>query len=111
MSKYNIESTMEKVQENFGSLFPEAMSWDDFVQEQAKLVGKDDKLKALLRLKKREDMVEEATLDKVLHLNFMAAKEIIDQMTLVKRIKVLEEAHEYRDYLYGQIGRCGAEGV
>lgn len=62
--------------------FYEAMSWDEFVKEQARLVEDDKALKALLILKKEEESVAEVSLEQVLTSSFQTAKDTIDKMTL-----------------------------
>lgn len=91
--------------------FYEAMSWDEFVKEQARLVEDDKALKALLVLKKEEESVAEVTLEQVLTSSFQTAKDTIDKMTLAKRIEVLDDLDKYRDYLYEQVNRYGAQGL
>lgn len=91
--------------------FYEAMSWDEFVKEQARLVEDDKVLKALLILKKEEESVAEVSLEQVLTSSFQAAKDTIDKMTLAKRIEMLDDLDKYRDYLYEQVNRYGAQGL
>lgn len=91
--------------------FYEAMSWDEFVKEQARLVEDDKALKALLILKKEEESVAEVSLEQVLTSSFQAAKDTIDKMTLAKRIEMLDDLDKYRDYLYEQVNRYGAQGL
>lgn len=91
--------------------FYEAMSWDEFVKEQARLVEDDKALKALLILKKEEESVAEVSLEQVLTSSFQTAKDIIDKMTLAKRIEMLDDLDKYRDYLYEQVNRYGAQGL
>lgn len=91
--------------------FYEAMSWDEFVKEQARLVEDDKALKALLILKKEEESVAEASLEQVLTSSFQTAKDTIDKMTLAKRIEMLDDLDKYRDYLYEQVNRYGAQGL
>lgn len=91
--------------------FYEAMSWDEFVKEQARLVEDDKALKALLILKKEEESVAEVSLEQVLTSSFQTAKDTIDKMTLAKRIEILDDLDKYRDYLYEQVNRYGAQGL
>lgn len=91
--------------------FYEAMSWDEFVKEQARLVEDDKALKALLILKKEEESVAEVSLEQVLTSSFQTAKGTIDKMTLAKRIEMLDDLDKYRDYLYEQVNRYGAQGL
>lgn len=91
--------------------FYEAMSWDEFVKEQARLVEDDKALKALLILKKEEESVAEVSLEQVLTSSFQTAKDTIDKMTLAKRIEILDGLDKYRDYLYEQVNRYGAQGL
>lgn len=91
--------------------FYEAMSWDEFVKEQARLVEDDKALKALLILKKEEESVAEVSLEQVLTSSFQTAKDTIDKMTLAKRIEMLDALDKYRDYLYEQVNRYGAQGL
>lgn len=91
--------------------FYEAMSWDEFVKEQARLVEDDKALKALLILKKEEESVAEISLEQVLTSSFQTAKDTIDKMTLAKRIEMLDDLDKYRDYLYEQVNRYGAQGL
>lgn len=91
--------------------FYEAMSWDEFVKEQARLVKDDKALKALLILKKEEESVAEVSLEQVLTSSFQTAKDTIDKMTLAKRIEMLNDLDKYRDYLYEQVNRYGAQGL
>ena len=91
--------------------FYEAMSWDEFVKEQARLVEDDKALKALLVLKKEEESVAEVSLEQVLTSSFQTAKDTIDKMTLAKRIEMLDDLDKYRDYLYEQVNRYGAQGL
>lgn len=91
--------------------FYEAMSWDEFVKEQERLVEDDKALKALLVLKKEEECVAEVSLEQVLTFSFQTAKDTIDKMTLAKRIEMLDDLDKYRDYLYEQVNRYGAQGL
>lgn len=91
--------------------FYEAMSWDEFVKEQARLVEDDKALKALLILKKEEESVAEVSLEQVLTSSFQTAKDTIDKMALAKRIEMLDDLDKYRDYLYEQVNRYGAQGL
>lgn len=91
--------------------FYEAMSWDEFVKEQARLVEDDKALKALLILKKEEESIAEVSLEQVLTSSFQTAKDTIDKMTLAKRIEMLDDLDKYRDYLYEQVNRYGAQGL
>lgn len=91
--------------------FYEAMSWDEFIKEQERLVEDDKALKALLVLKKEEESVAEVSLEQVLTSSFQTAKDTIDKMTLAKRIEMLDDLDKYRDYLYEQVNRYGAQGL
>lgn len=91
--------------------FYEAMSWDEFVKEQARLVEDDKALKVLLILKKEEESVAEVSLEQVLTSSFQTAKNTIDKMALAKRIEMLDDLDKYRDYLYEQVNRYGAQGL
>ena len=91
--------------------FYETMSWDEFVKEQARLVEDDKALKALLILKKEEESVAEVSLEQVLTSSFQTAKDTIGKMTLAKRIEMLDDLDKYRDYLYEQVNRYGAQGL
>lgn len=91
--------------------FYEAMSWDEFVKEQERLVEDDKALKTLLVLKKEEECVAEVSLEQVLTSSFQTAKDTIDKMTLAKRIEMLDDLDKYRDYLYEQVNRYGAQGL
>ena len=91
--------------------FYEAMSWDEFVKEQTRLVEDDKALKALLILKKEEESVAEVSLEQVLTSSFQTAKDTIDKMALAKRIEMLDDLDKYRDYLYEQVNRYGAQGL
>lgn len=91
--------------------FHENMTWDDYVTELSLVASDDKKLKHLIRAKEREDNIDQVTLDKIMSSNFLVAKDIIDQMTIAKRITMLEEVHTYRDYLYNSLGRYGGEGL
>lgn len=93
--------------------FHENMSWDEYVRQLERLSGDKDskKLKRLIAVKKREDSIEETSLERIMTSNFMVAKDIIDQMTIAKRITMLKEVHDYRIYLYETLARYGAEGL
>lgn len=91
--------------------FHENMSWDEYMQEYEKRIGEDDKLKELMRIKKTEEMVDSITLETIMTSNFMSAKEIIDQMTIAKRIAILNDLSEYRIQLYDSFSRYGEKGV
>ena len=91
--------------------FHEDMSWDTYMEEYQKLIGQDDKLKELMMIKKTEDMVDSITLETIMNSNFMAAKEVIDQMTIAKRIAILEDLSKYRLQLYDSFSRYGEKGV
>lgn len=91
--------------------FHENMSWDEYMQEYEKRIGEDDKLKELMRIKKTEEMVDSVTLETIMTSNFMSAKEIIDQMTIAKRIAILNDLSEYRIQLYDSFSRYGEKGV
>lgn len=91
--------------------FHEDMSWDEYVESMGKLTGEDKKLKKLINLKANEELINGVTLEEIMTSNFTNAKATIDQMTLAKRIAVLEDLHKYRDYLYETVGNWGKEGV
>lgn len=91
--------------------FPESMSWDEFVRATAEVSQDDKKLKEILTIKRQEEAIEQVSLDRIMTSNFQSAKEVIDQMTLAKRIEMLEEVSTYRDYLYECIDRYGKEGL
>ena len=91
--------------------FHENMSWDEYMQEYERRVGQDDKLKELMQIKKTEEMVDSVTLETIMSTNFMAAKEVIDQMTIAKRIAILSDLTKYRDQLYDSFSRYGEKGV
>lgn len=91
--------------------FHENMSWDEYMQEYEKRIGEDDKLKELMRIKKTEEMVDSITLETIMSTNFVSAKEIIDQMTIAKRIAILNDLSEYRIQLYDSFSRYGEKGV
>lgn len=86
-------------------------TWDQYVAELDRCVDDDKKLKQLIRMKDQEEMVNEVTLDKIMSFNFLAAKEVIEQMTIAKRIKMLDEVYAYREFLYENISRYGLEGL
>lgn len=86
------------------------MEWDQYVEALDK-VADDKELKKLLLLKQNEDLVDNASLDTIMRNNFMSAKGVIDQMTIAKRIKMLEEVKVYREYLYSQVDLYGKEGI
>lgn len=87
--------------------FHEDMTWDEYVQELSKLTGDDKKLKQLIRIKQTEEVVAEASLDNIMLSNFENAKNIINQMTMTKRIAMLEEIDDYRGLLYDSLNRYG----
>ena len=97
----------ELQQENFH----ENMSFETYMEEYQKRIGTDDKLKELMRIKETEDMVDSVNLETILTTNFVAAKEIIDQMTIAKRIAMLEDLSKYRIQLYDSFSRYGEKGV
>lgn len=109
----NIRSTFESLKgtELQQESFHENLEWDDFVAEMQKLSSDDPALKKLILRKKTEDMIDGLTFDDILTSNFTNAKEAIDQMTISKRIDMLEELHTYRDALYESVGNYGAEGI
>ena len=53
----------------------------------------------------------EVSLEQVLTSSFQTAKDTIDKMTLAKRIEMLDDLDKYRDYLYEQVNRYGAQGL
>lgn len=91
--------------------FHENMSFETYMEEYQKRIGTDDKLKELMRIKETEDMVDSVNLETILTTNFVAAKEIIDQMTIAKRIAMLEDLSKYRIQLYDSFSRYGEKGV
>ena len=91
--------------------FHENMSLETYMEEYQKRIGTDDKLKELMRIKETEDMVDSVNLETILTTNFVAAKEIIDQMTIAKRIAMLEDLSKYRIQLYDSFSRYGEKGV
>lgn len=91
--------------------FHENMSFEAYMEEYQKRIGTDDKLKELMRIKETEDMVDSINLETILTINFMAAKEVIDQMTIAKRIAMLEDLSKYRIQLYDSFSRYGEKGV
>ena len=91
--------------------FHENMTWDEYLKEYEQCISEDSKLKQLMSLKKTEDAIEEVTLDKIMSSNFQRAKEIIDQMTIAKRISVLDELSKYRECLYDAVGNYGRQGI
>lgn len=91
--------------------FPEELSWDDYVSELHSAAPDDQKLKKLLSIKRVATNVEQTTLEKIMTSNFEIAKDTIDQMTLVKRISMLDELNAYRDYLYESISKYGKKGL
>ena len=91
--------------------FHENMSFEAYMEEYQKRIGTDDKLKELMRIKETEDMVDSINLETILTTNFMAAKEVIDQMTIAKRIAMLEDLSKYRIQLYDSFSRYGEKGV
>lgn len=111
--KMNVKITFDSLK-NTGlqqEEFHENLSWDEYVSELSRLSKEDNKLKELICRKKTEEMIDEVTLETIITSNFMTAKNAIDQMTIAKRIALLEEAHEYRDYLYQSASRYGMEGI
>lgn len=109
MNKVEIAATIDELQESgvSSATFYEAMSWDDYLQEVDKAVGDDKKLRAILAIKKHEETVESTTLESIITSSFTTAKELIDQMTLPKRIAMLEDLQVYRDHLYNMCSRYG----
>lgn len=93
------------------TVFPEALTWDDYVSELNQVTKDDPKLKQLIRQKKQEDLISNVTLDKIMSSGFTEAKKAIDQMTIAKRIQMLSDVYEYRDYLYTSMSRYGTEGL
>lgn len=91
--------------------FHEDMSWDEYMQEYQQYIGQDDKLKELMQIKKTEEMVDSVTLETIMASNFQRAKEIIDQMTIAKRIAILEDLSKYRSQLYDSFSRYGGKGI
>jgi hypothetical protein len=91
--------------------FHQDLTWDQYVAELDRCVDDDKKLKHLIHMKDHEDMVNDVTLDKIMSSNFPVAKDLIDQMTIAKRIKMLDEVYTYREFLYENIGRYGMEGL
>lgn len=91
--------------------FHQDLTWDQYVAELDHCVDDDKKLKHLIHMKGHEDMVNDVTLDKIMSSNFPVAKDLIDQMTIAKRIKMLDEVYTYREFLYENIGRYGMEGL
>ena len=91
--------------------FHQDLTWDQYVAELDHCVDDDKKLKHLIHMKDHEDMVNDVTLDKIMSSNFPVAKDLIDQMTIAKRIKMLDEVYTYREFLYENIGRYGMEGL
>ena len=91
--------------------FHENMTWDEYIQEYEKCIDDDDKLKELMRIKKTEELVDSATLETIMSSNFTSAKETIDQMTIAKRIAILNDLSEYRAQLYDSFSRFGGKGI
>ncbi len=89
--------------------FPEATTWDDFIQNYKGT--EDTKLNEFLRLQTRENSISHLHLADILVVPYDKAKEYIDQMTVAKRISILEDVQEYRQYLYSCTDRFGAEGL
>ena len=89
--------------------FHENMTWDEYIQEYEKCIDDDDKLKELMRIKKTEELVDSATLETIMSSNFTSAKETIDQMTIAKRIAILNDLSEYRAQLYDSFSRFGGK--
>jgi hypothetical protein len=87
--------------------FHEDMTWDEYVQATAELANDDQALRDLLKMKQVEDRVNEITLQSIMSVNFTSAKQIIDKMTIMKRIQILEELDEYKLYLYDRAGTWG----
>jgi hypothetical protein len=91
--------------------FHQEITWDQYVAELEQHVNDDKKLRQLIHMKEHEDIINDVTLDKIMSSNFPVAKDTIDQMTIAKRIKMLDEVYTYRDFLYENIGRYGVEGL
>lgn len=109
MNKTEIGTLITELQEKELSqpVFYESMSWDEYVAATEKAVGNDEELKSLLRLKHQEDSIAQVTLEKLITSSFEMAKSTIDQMTLVKRIELLDELQTYRSHLYSMCDRYG----
>jgi hypothetical protein len=91
--------------------FHNDLTWDQYVAELDHCVEDDKKLKQLIRMKDQEELVNDVTLERIMSSNFMSAKEVIEQMTIAKRIKMLDEVYTYREFLYENISRYGMEGL
>lgn len=91
--------------------FHENMTWDEYVAELAAAKDDDKALKAIIAFKKHEEAIDGITLTEIMSIQFMEAKKRIDQMTLAKRIALLEDVHAYRDQLYEGVDRYGKEGL
>lgn len=90
--------------------FYEKTDWDELVSSISAEELTDKRLKEILRCKRHEEHIDTVTLDGILSSNFAVAKATIDQMTIAKRIKMLEDVYQYRDYLYSYLERYGGEG-
>lgn len=91
--------------------FHQDLTWDEYVAELDKYAEQDQKLHRLIHQKAHEELINDVSLDKLMSLNFTVAKSTIDQMTMVKRIQMLDSVFEYRDYLYEALGRYGVEDI
>lgn len=91
--------------------FHDNMTMDEYWDKYQKLIHEDTELKELMRIKETENMVDSVTLETLVTTNFMAAKEVIDQMTIAKRIAILEDLSKYRLQLYDNFSRFGEKGV
>lgn len=109
----NVRQTFESFKDTGlqQSEFHENMSWDQYMEEYQKYTKEDSKLKELMQIKQQEELVDAVTLDTIMKSNFFAAKEIIDQMTIAKRIAILEDLSKYREQLYDSFSRYGTPGV
>lgn len=115
-----MEHTMSEMEKIFHSLegtelqqdsFHEDMSWDEYVKMTAELSGDDQALKQLLHMKAEEDLVNGVTLQTIMSANFTNAKQVIDKMTIMKRIQILEELDAYKTYLYETADTWGQPGI
>lgn len=91
--------------------FPELLEWDDYVAAAKTAAADDRKLQELLRMTKDDQVVTELTLQALLQLSFYKAKEIVDRMSIAKRILMLEELDEYKLYLYDCADQFAMDGV
>lgn len=71
----------------------------------------DEGLKELLMKQQNEELIRNISLEELVRAPFMEAKNAIDQMTLAKRISILEDLQKYRDFLYEDADRYGKEGL